>query len=384
MNEASLGGEFLLQVGYERHLHEHFMTSRSRVVEFRRVEDALLMFEVRRRPSETDRLLATIPIRGRSGSALLLDFNSGFDKIYLEEDRTGEDYYGRADRRDYSYFRLFRRDIRSVRTHGRTLVLEQHALDRGDDPVVVHYYLRPYRPSPDFESVELRNLERFGFYQTYPQEQRNGTVLYATKFGVREPIVFALSPQIPARHRQAVRDGILYWNRAFGVPLLRAIDAPAGVKAPDAQYNVVDWKTGGGPSTSHIQTDPRTGQILHAHIFVVPDAAHRHAVDLQNDHLRYIAAHEVGHALGLRHNFAPGPVSTIMNYFSFDEAARIGREIVAAQQPALDYDRLVVRDVYLDEPVPRDALPPFCTDHQPDCAPFERRRRAVGAVAPPN
>ncbi len=41
----------------------------------------------------------------------MVDFNAGFDKIFKEEDRTGEDYYGRVDREDYSFFRLFQRKI---------------------------------------------------------------------------------------------------------------------------------------------------------------------------------------------------------------------------------------------------------------------------------
>ena len=60
---------------------------------------------------------------------------------------------------------------------------------------------------------------------------------------------------------------------------------------------------------------PDTGEILHAHIFILPGSLKHGDLDEQNDHLRYVVAHEVGHALGLRHNFAKGPVSTVMNYF---------------------------------------------------------------------
>ena len=90
------------------------------------------------------------------------------------------------------------------------------------------------------------------------------------KFDSHKPIVFALSAAIPVRYRQAVRDGVLYWNKALGQPLLQVIDAPDGVTAPSPRYNVIQWLTDGDfASTSHIQGDPLTGEILHAHIFIL-------------------------------------------------------------------------------------------------------------------
>jgi hypothetical protein len=195
-------------------------------------------------------------------------------------------------------------------------------------------------------------------------------VLYATKFNSRKPIVFALSSQIPARYREAVRDGVRYWNRVLGCELLQVIDAPAGVSAPNARYNVLQWVTDRAfASTSHIQADPLTGEILHAHIFLDARDLDGHDPGTQNDHLRYLVAHEVGHALGLRHNFAKGPTTTVMNYFDFDASVSLGRQIRSSKQ-GLEYDRKVMRHVYLDEPLDLASLPDFCTDSQPGCDPF--------------
>jgi hypothetical protein len=379
MSKADLNEKFLLQVSYEEKKgREDFMTSRSRIVDFKRQGNELQMVEEARDSATRPHLLATIPVRSETAQALMVDFNTGFDRVFKEEDRTGEDYDGRVDTHDYSFFSLSQRQILSVSQLGPVLVLNQMAIDADMETVLVHYYLSPYRPDPNFKPFEIENLDHFGFYETYPQRRSGRTVLYAMKFDSHKPIVFALSAEIPDRYRQAVRDGVLYWNKSLGQPLLQVIDAPDDVRAPSPRYNVIQWLTDRDfASTSHIQSDPLTGEILHAHIFILPGSMTHGNLDAQNDHLRYVVAHEVGHALGLRHNFATGPVSTVMNYFSFKRTVKIGHDVIRPGGQALDYDRKVMRHVYFAEPLDLDTLPTFCTDGQTRCDPFELNRRRL-------
>ncbi len=372
LEKAQLGARFLLQVNYEQENgRQDFMTSRSRIVTFMRDGTAVRMLDDSYGPKAAHHLLATIPIRSETASSLDLNLNAGFDKVYFEEDRTGEDYYGRVDKHDYRAFGLYARKVLTLSRHGSTLVFDQEAKRKGGDRIVVHYYLSPYRPDPRFRPFVMKNLEHFGFYETYPQRRDGRSVMYATKFAVDRPIVFALSASIPERYRDAVRDGVRYWNRALGEQLVRVVDAPPGVKAPNPDYNVIQWVTSGDyASTSHIQIDPWTGQILHAHVFILPETMMDGDLHDQQDHLSYLVAHEVGHALGLRHDFADGAM-TVMNYFPLRRVLKIGAAIRAGK-PAFEYDRDVMRHVYLGAPLDTAALPPFCTDGQRGCSPFPK------------
>ncbi len=93
----------------------------------------------------------------------------------------------------------------------------------------------------------------------------------------KNPIVFYLEHTTPVRYRRWVREGVLYWNKAFEqVGILNAIEVREQDKATglnmdkdpeDVRYNFIRWlnndiSTAIGPS----RVDPRTGEILDADI----------------------------------------------------------------------------------------------------------------------
>ncbi|MFO6464224.1 zinc-dependent metalloprotease [Jannaschia sp. KMU-145] len=185
-----------------------------------------------------------------------------------------------------------------------------------------------------------------------------------------EPLVYYLSPEIPERWRPAIRAAIEDWQPAFEAAgftnAIVARDAPTGDpdwSVNDARINVVRWiaqpvANALGPNVH----DPRTGEILSAHILVWPDVLNVFSdyyyllmseVDsrartlplpeaLQARILRYAVSHEVGHTLGLRHNHQAstawtteqlrdpaftaenGTTASIMAYGRFNYVARPG------------------------------------------------------------
>jgi hypothetical protein len=94
----------------------------------------------------------------------------------------------------------------------------------------------------------------------------------------RRPLTYWLDASIPARYRKTVREAILEWNGVFEqIGFRDAIvvrDLPAGEPEPlELPHALVRWfvqADGDASARGGLVFDPRTGEILHAHI-LIPD-----------------------------------------------------------------------------------------------------------------
>ena len=148
-----------------------------------------------------------------------------------------------------------------------------------------------------------------------------------------KPIVYHVGRGIPGKWHKYVIEGIELWQPAFEAAGFK--NAIIGKMAPtkeedpdfdaeDIRYSTIRWL----PSTTenaygpHVQ-DPRTGEIIESDIrvyhnvlkllrdwyFVQASPSDPRAQklplpdELMGDLVRYVVAHEVGHTLGLRHNY---------------------------------------------------------------------------------
>lgn len=187
--------------------------------------------------------------------------------------------------------------------------------------------------TPVNESIKKRFIYRHRLEKKNPN---------ATKSEAVEPIIYYLDRGTPEPVRSALLDGARWWNQAFEA--IGFIDAfqvkmlPEGADPLDVRYNVIQWvhRSTRGWSYGSSVSDPRTGEIIKGHVslgslrirqdFLIAQALRapyadndtddQFALDMALARIRQLSAHEVGHTIGLAHNFAASSKgrASVMDY----------------------------------------------------------------------
>ncbi len=144
-----------------------------------------------------------------------------------------------------------------------------------------------------------------------------------------KPIVYYLDRGVPEPIRTALLDGARWWNQAFEAAgyrdAFRVELMPEGADPMDVRYNVIQWihRQTRGWSYGSTVTDPRTGEIIKGHVslgslrvrqdfliaqgltapFLNGDESATESERMALARIRQLSAHEVGHTLGLQHNY---------------------------------------------------------------------------------
>ncbi|OEK02740.1 zinc-dependent metalloprotease [Roseivirga sp. 4D4] len=224
----------------------------------------------------------------------------------------------------------------------------------------------------------------------------------------KKQIVYYVDRATPKQWVQAIKDGIEDWQVAFEAAGFKdaiiAADPPSPEEDPDwspedVRYSVVRYLASPIPNANgpHV-SDPRSGEILESDInwyhnvmtllrrwfFVQTAAINPQAQSSEFDDevmsrlIRFVSSHEVGHTLGLPHNFGSsnaypvdslrsasftqrmGTAPSIMDYARFNYIAQPEDEGVALMPEVGEYDKYAIAWGYrpiLDADSPEAELP---------------------------
>ena len=174
--------------------------------------------------------------------------------------------------------------------------------------------------SPIDDNLHVKYIRRHRLKKKYPSQKLSEPV---------EPIIYYLDRGVPEPVKSALIEGAAWWNDAFesaGFKNAFQIKVlPEGADLLDVRYNVIQWvhRSTRGWSYGASVVDPRTGEIIKGHVslgslrvrqdYLIAegllrpydgDYSKNNAMKkMAIERLRQLSAHEVGHTIGLSHNF---------------------------------------------------------------------------------
>ncbi len=196
-----------------------------------------------------------------------------------------------------------------------------------------NYKTRRFDPRSGFGSTDYEN------YAALPGQPMTERLLRRHRLQKKDPstavsepvkpIVYYLDPGAPEPIRSALLDGARWWNQAFEAAgyrdAFRVELLPEGVSPLDIRYNVINWvhRSTRGWSTGGSVTDPRTGEIIKGVVtlgslrirqdYMIAEgllSPYKEGTETPKEltewglaRIRQLSAHEVGHTLGIGHNY---------------------------------------------------------------------------------
>lgn len=274
--------------------------------------------------------------------------------------------------------------ISVVMNHSMILLPEIAMQPRDFDARVGYFSVRMTNYSTDAEKAEPKQyITRYKLVPKDKEAYLNGELVEPVN-----PIIYYIDRATPVKWRKYMVEGVELWNKAFEAAgfknAIRAQVAPedSTFNPESSEYSTIRYfaspiQNAYGPNVH----DPRTGQILESDIgwyhnvmtllrhwyFVQTAAANPKArsvtypVDLMGRLIKFVAAHEVGHTLGLQHNMSSssafpvdslrspsftsthGTAPSIMDYARFNYIAQPGDGVTNYMPKIGKYDKWAIK-----------------------------------------
>lgn len=311
------------------------------------------------------------------------------------------------------------------------LLPEKPMMGRLDDPKV-GYFTKDllYFSDSQQKTEEKKYITR---WRLEPKPENREAYLRGELVEPEKPIVFYIENSTPYRWRKYIKQGIEDWQVAFeragfkNAIIAKELPDSIAVNADDINYSVVTYAASSkanamGPSI----LDPRSGEILEADIMwwhnvisMVQEwiTVQTGAIDskargtklpdeMMGDAIRFVACHEVGHSLGLRHNMMGSwtfptdslrsksftdkmnsTASSIMDYARYNYVAQPGDGVTAVSPHIGPYDIFAIEYGYrwYGLPTPeaeKDVLYDFLNKHNGRLYKYSEAQDPRSAVDP--
>ena len=311
------------------------------------------------------------------------------------------------------------------------LLPEKPMMGRLDDPKV-GYFTKDllYFSDSQQKTEEKKYITR---WRLEPKPEDREAYLRGELVEPEKPIVFYIENSTPYRWRKYIKQGIEDWQVAFeragfkNAIIAKELPDSIAANADDINYSVVTYAASSkanamGPSI----LDPRSGEILEADIMwwhnvismvqewitvqtgaIDPKARGTKLPDeMMGDAIRFVACHEVGHSLGLRHNMMGSwtfptdslrsksftdkmnsTASSIMDYARYNYVAQPGDGVTAVSPHIGPYDIFAIEYGYRWYGLPtreaeKDVLYDFLNKHNGRLYKYSEAQDPRSAVDP--